>query len=691
VARVAGPGRALLDRAAADYAALVGRELAGSAAVAAQELRGDPDEARRVLAAWHARIDDLLLPTLQLAWHAGAAHARSQFREEAGLLAAARWADVPTPQPALVEAALAGASNRLAGAGEELWERAREQLLQGVQLRESTEQLRRRLQGAVGLAAPRAGVIARTEVMSALNAGSLQQMLAIGLPARKTWLAADDERTRPDHNTADNQTVDLRDPFTVGGWPLQRPHDPAGPPEQTINCRCGLAYDVELGGVEPGGVPVSAAGRDRRVLDAAASGRLARGIGAVALAALLALEEDQEAETAAAGPRWALQAAAGDQHSGAMVALLPREDNPRAPLALDPDVVPDAETPEQLHLTLAYLGDADDWSDEQRQALIGLLQPLAERLPAGQAHVFGAAHWNVNTDDPSWVLNVGGEGLEDVHGDVWEVLRNAQGEVPLPELPEQHAPWVPHICLAYSADPGLAGLVEARVGRDLELDRLRVAFGAEVTDLKLAGPVEELAAAAFHNQPGDHPIAVRDLTGDLTGMGKLPGSLAGRIQGVNEQFHDRYGFSIGNAEPLSPNSRAFAQVTGSTLLFNPKQLRDGPLIRAERDGWLAPGTGKVEGAMTHELGHLLLHGNYGPGAGGKGQTAMIKAKVAARNAGMTTGVVSRYGQGSRIEADAELFAHYHWGGAKREPWVVAWGETYHRELGLDATPFSEAG
>jgi uncharacterized protein with gpF-like domain len=89
----------------------------------------------------------------------------------------------------------------------------------------------------------RAITVARTETIGATNAGSFAAAQALadvtGDPApEKIWLATDDTRTRPTHNLADGQRVPLMQPFIVGGFPLQFPGDPSGPPGEVINCRC---------------------------------------------------------------------------------------------------------------------------------------------------------------------------------------------------------------------------------------------------------------------------------------------------------------------------------------------------------------------------------------------------------------------------------------------------------------------
>ncbi len=84
----------------------------------------------------------------------------------------------------------------------------------------------------------RAEMIARTETHGAANAGAFGAAKETGLDLRKEWLAAEDDRTRPDHAAADGQIVGMDESFDVGGSSLAYPGDPSAPADQIINCRC---------------------------------------------------------------------------------------------------------------------------------------------------------------------------------------------------------------------------------------------------------------------------------------------------------------------------------------------------------------------------------------------------------------------------------------------------------------------
>jgi len=87
--------------------------------------------------------------------------------------------------------------------------------------------------------------IARTEVNRASNWGSLQGAKSVGIEQIKVWLSAFSMDSRPEHNAADGQRRELNEPFTVGGEDLMYPGDPNGSAGNTINCLCGIYYEIK--------------------------------------------------------------------------------------------------------------------------------------------------------------------------------------------------------------------------------------------------------------------------------------------------------------------------------------------------------------------------------------------------------------------------------------------------------------
>lgn len=399
-----------------------------------------PADVDRITAEWEAYVAATLVPFL-------VASMQSANAETVAALTGAIGFELPfLDEPADVQRYLAQAENRLVGIGNELWFNARAGIAAGLDAGEPIPAIAERVREAANVTTPRARVIARTESHGARNAVNTQTTrrvdAAFGVSGaiRRRWQAANDERTRETHRNADGQEVALNEPFRVGRASLDFPGDPSGPPDEVINCRC---------------TSITVINAD--MLDA---GQLSTTV--------------------------VLNAAATEEHTGAMIALAPTdEDAQRLALAGYEDV-------DELHLTLAYLGEGADWSPEQQAALIAGLESVAQSGPGPiEGDAFGVNHWNPQGDEPCWVLGVGGEGLSDFHGAVWEVLLNQEGPVP-----ENHTPWIPHVCLAYTTGTDLFEDMVSRTG-PITFDRLRVAFAGENTYLPLGEPI---AAAAFQEE-----------------------------------------------------------------------------------------------------------------------------------------------------------------------------------------------
>lgn len=166
-------------------------------------------------------------------------------------------------------------------------------------------------------------------------------------------------------------------------------------------------------------------------------------------------------------------------HTGAMIALVPSQAD------IDRIRLDGGEPPDELHLTLFYLGDAVNTDLPTQLRITSAIGDLVTLQPALEVTGFGAAMWNPQGDDPSIIMNVGGPGLEEIR----EAVEDCLEDVWTSRVPEQHCPWVPHICLAYALDEGLILAALEKVG-PITLDRVRVVWGEQVTDFPLyADPI----------------------------------------------------------------------------------------------------------------------------------------------------------------------------------------------------------
>ncbi|MFB8347926.1 ADP-ribosyltransferase [Streptomyces niveus] len=228
--------------------------------------------------------------------------------------------------------------------------------------------------------------------------------------------------------------------------------------------------------------------------------------------------------------------AAATAHTGAMIALVPTEED-AGRLVLD---AVGSEPAGELHLTLFYLGEGADWDEQHRADLIARLR---SRVPdIGEAvtgRAFGANQWNADGEDPCWVWSVGDDrdrpqGAPTLETARWAATYALEDMHRQPDLPTQHTPWQPHVCAAYTRSPSLLTAMNQRLG-PIRFDRLRVAFAGEHTDIPLGREEEAttmddetvttgpLAAPAW-STPGDAALAFENTE---TGDGRVfrPGSL----------------------------------------------------------------------------------------------------------------------------------------------------------------------
>lgn len=185
---------------------------------------------------WAQKIDGGMLLKVKNSYMNGAKSQRARVIAARNALTSAAddEFDIPDVSDVQVEVRLAAARNRLVGIGNDVWDAARTELIGGLQAGEGISKLQDRVMGATGIAAPRAEVIARTEISSAMNAGSLDTMKSIQVSGMtKEWLAVLDNRTRPEHADVNGETIPLNGTFSIGEEPGDAP-----------NCRCTYGFDM---------------------------------------------------------------------------------------------------------------------------------------------------------------------------------------------------------------------------------------------------------------------------------------------------------------------------------------------------------------------------------------------------------------------------------------------------------------
>ncbi|HSD67278.1 MAG TPA: 2'-5' RNA ligase family protein, partial [Vicinamibacteria bacterium] len=161
--------------------------------------------------------------------------------------------------------------------------------------------------------------------------------------------------------------------------------------------------------------------------------------------------------------------------NGVMVALYPSDDVAHA-LALD---VEGAEAATELHVTLAYLGKADELDDPA--GLVDLVARLAADTTEVEAGVAGLGRWEAGDDGDAFVALVDSPALPGLRAGVVAELAAAGFDAS-----DEHG-FTPHITLAY-LDPGAESPLERLATIPATFEFLSVAVGPDVWDFPLNRP-----------------------------------------------------------------------------------------------------------------------------------------------------------------------------------------------------------
>jgi len=147
-------------------------------------------------------------------------------------------------EPAVVRF-LEGRTQRFAQrVNETTWERLKSQLREGIDAGENIPQLEARVIAVMEeriRSTPE--TIARTEVVGALNGGTLEAWRQSDVVETKVWMATLDPRVRDTHLDAHGQERKLDEDFEVGSGRGPAPGQ-IGRAEEDINCRCTMAAGI---------------------------------------------------------------------------------------------------------------------------------------------------------------------------------------------------------------------------------------------------------------------------------------------------------------------------------------------------------------------------------------------------------------------------------------------------------------
>lgn len=170
------------------------------------------------------------------------------------------------------------------------------------------------------------------------------------------------------------------------------------------------------------------------------------------------------------------------EHSGAAIMAVPITSDAER-LAVDGH-----QDAAELHVTLAFLGEADAIDDERREEIRQQVGEQVDGMSAFTAAAFGYGMMNPNGEagDPAAVLFLQDEALSSAR-EAFEQLDVGN-----------HPSWIPHMTMSLQPNSLELSELEDRVG-DISFDRLRLVFGEEVDEYPLPG-ADDMATRTSENQ-----------------------------------------------------------------------------------------------------------------------------------------------------------------------------------------------
>lgn len=320
--------------------------------------------------------------------------------------------------------------------------------------------------------------------------------------------------------------------------------------------------------------------------------------------------------------------------AGAMIAAKLSDDDAKR-IAVD-----GGESVDELHLTLHYLGDAENISNDDRERILEAVVSLAQNAAPVEGELFSVAVFNptgfVKKDGKDRDSCIVG-GVGDSSGDL-TVLKRAIDAIFTENtynfsVPDQHTPWVPHITLKYAAETDVSPYVD-RAG-PVVFDGLRVTFGDEVYDVPLGAEDGDEEAPIDVDVDDDGEIIVPNVLLDLNsyvetfrkeGKVRLPGA------GHNLRNYWIYGKGAakirwgteGSMKRCIRNLRKYVRDPGG-LCATYHKVATGEWPR----GGTVPSSVDVEDqeALTAAMAYPVTHAGLALVAANTGRTLMLQRSV----------------------------------------------------------------
>lgn len=180
--------------------------------------------------------------------------------------------------------------------------------------------------------------------------------------------------------------------------------------------------------------------------------------------------------------------------TGVMIAVLPSEEDQNR-LAVEGGL-----EPWDLHTTIAYLGDVDDLTGDDKDRIIESARLLADNYGPFAGDAFNVSMFNPNGDDPCIVLGMGGVQFAYMFSDVEQTVRGIHA---------QRHPYIPHITLKYTDDASQVAGYTDRTGA-VQYDRVRVGMGSDYIDFPMNSQGAVITAAVNTRYWRSWPQAERE-------------------------------------------------------------------------------------------------------------------------------------------------------------------------------------